>query len=194
MPDLDLISACVKNDGNAQRAFYERFFSLLSNIATRYAKNKEQAQEIVQNGFAHLLSELHKYKPSSKQNLDEWVNEEFIKFTVEFIRSIRNEYYVASTVRVTDTTTKSYDLFVDNVLTDFKNVDYDVLIASLQQLVPSQRLIFNLHIVEEYDLKKAADILEASEQTVKSNLEKARYNLQKNIDKNYKSLKNEQPI
>jgi RNA polymerase sigma-70 factor (ECF subfamily) len=185
MPDLELISACVKNDGNAQRAFYERFFSLLSNIATRYAKNKEQAQEIVQNGFAHLLSELHKYKPSNKQNLDEWVNEEFIKFTVEFIRSIRSEYYA---------TTKSYDLFVDNVLTDFKNVDYDVLIVSLQQLVPSQRLIFNLHIVEEYDLKKAADILEASEQTVKSNLEKARYNLQKNIDKNYKSLKNEQPI
>ena len=99
---------------------------------------------------------------------------------------------MASTVRVTDASTKSYDLFVDNVLTDFKNVDYDVLIASLQQLVPSQRLIFNLHIVEQYDMKKAADILEASEQTVKSNLEKARFNLQKNIDKNNKSLKNEQ--
>ena len=81
---------------------------------------------------------------------------------------------------------------MDSTLTDFKSVDFDVLIRSLQQLVPSQRLIFNLNIVEEYDLRKAAEILEASEQTVKANLEKAKYNLQKNIDKNNKSLKNEQ--
>jgi DNA-directed RNA polymerase specialized sigma24 family protein len=99
---------------------------------------------------------------------------------------------VASTVRVTDSPAKTYDLFVDSTLTDFKNVEFDVLIRSLQQLVPSQRLIFNLHIVEQYDLRKAAEILEASEQTVKSNLEKARFNLQKNIDKNNKLLKNEQ--
>jgi DNA-directed RNA polymerase specialized sigma24 family protein len=101
---------------------------------------------------------------------------------------------VASTVRATDSTTKTYDLFVDNVLTDFKNVDFDILILSLQQLVPSQRLIFNLNVVEEYDLRKSADLLEASEQTAKANLEKARYNLQKNIDKNSKILKNEQPV
>lgn len=194
MPDLELISACVKNDRTAQKAFYERYFPSLTNISNRYAKNKEQAQEIVQNGFASILSELNKYKVSNKQSLDEWVNEEFIKFCVEFIRSIRSEYYVASTVRVTDSATKSYDLFVDNVLVDFKQVEYNVLILSLQQLVPSQRLIFNLHVVEEYDMRKAADLLEASEQTVKSNLEKARYNLQKNIDKNSKSLKNEQLV
>jgi hypothetical protein len=48
--------------------------------------------------------------------------------------------------------------------------------------------------VEEYDLRKSADLLEASEQTAKANLEKARYNLQKNIDKNSKILKNEQPV
>ena len=69
-----------------------------------------------------------------------------------------------------------------------------MLIESLHQLVPSQRLIYNLHVVEEYDMRKAADILEASEQTVKANLEKARYNLQKNIDKNFKSQKNEQSV
>lgn len=192
MPDSEIISACIKNDRTAKKQFYEEFYTLLAVTALRYSKNKEQSTEMVQNGFASLFSNLHKYKPNGKQSIEQWVKEEFIVFCVQFIRNIRSEYYVASTVRVTDSPAKTYDLFVDSTLTDFKNVEFDVLIRSLQQLVPSQRLIFNLHIVEEYDLMKAADILEASEQTVKANLEKARFNLQKNIDKNNKTLKNEQ--
>jgi len=192
MPDLELISACIKNDKTAKKQFYEIFYTQLSVIALRYSKSKEQSTEIVQNGFAFLFSNLHKFKMSGPQSIQDWVKEEFIEFCVQFIRNIRSEYYVASTVRVTDSPAKTYDLFVDSTLTDFKNVEFDVLIRSLQQLVPSQRLIFNLHIVEQYDLRKAAEILEASEQTVKSNLEKARFNLQKNIDKNNKLFKNEQ--
>lgn len=192
MSDQELISACLKNDRIARKQFYEGFYTQLAVIALRYSKNKEQSQEMVQKGFACLFSNLHKFKANGIISLEQWIKEEFIVFCVEFIRSIRSEYYVASTVRVTDTPTKTYDLFIDNTLTDFKNVEFDVLIKSLHQLVPSQRLIFNLHIVEGYDLRKAADILEASEQTVKSNLEKARFNLQKNIDKNNKTLKNEQ--
>jgi RNA polymerase sigma factor (sigma-70 family) len=192
MLDTEIISACIKNDKVAKKQFYETFYTQLAVIALRYSKSKEQSTEMVQNGFAFLFNNLHKYKLNSGVSIEQWLKDEFIVFCVEFIRNIRSEYYVASTVRVTDTPVKTYDLFVDSTLTDFKNVEFDVLIKSLQQLVPSQRLIFNLNVVEGYDLSKAAEILEASEQTVKSNLEKARFNLQKNIDKNNKSLKNEQ--
>jgi RNA polymerase sigma factor (sigma-70 family) len=192
--DPELISACLKNDKTARRQLYEGFYGRFSAIALRYSKNKDQSNDIVQKGFAHLFSNLHRYKPGGEQSLAEWLKEEFILFTVNYIRNIRSEYYVASTVRVADNEVKNYDLFTDNVITDFKNIEFDVLVKSLHQLVPSQRLVFNLHIAEEYDLMKIAEILEASEQTVKSNLEKSRYNLQKNIDKNNKSLKNEQPV
>lgn len=193
MSDLELISACTRNDKAAKKQFYEMFYPVLSSIAIRYSKSKTQSAEITQNGFAFLFTSLSKYKPG-KLSFEQWVKEEFILFAVQFIRNIRSEYYVASTVRVTDAPAKTYDLFVDNELTDFKHVNFDVLVRSLQQLVPSQRLIFNLNIVEQYDLRRAAEMLEASEQTAKSNLEKARFNLQKNIDKNSKSLKNEQLV
>ncbi len=192
MLDTEIISACIKNDKVAKKQFYEAFYTQLAVLALRYSKSKEQSIEIVQNGFAFLFNNLHKFKLNGNLSLEQWIKEEFIVFCVGYIRNIRSEYYVASTVRVTDTPVKTYDLFIDSTLTDFKNVEFDVLIKSLHQLVPSQRLIFNLNVVEGYDLCKAAEILEASEQTVKSNLEKARFNLQKNIDKNNKSLKNEQ--
>jgi RNA polymerase sigma factor (sigma-70 family) len=193
MSELELIAACARNDKAAKKQFYEMFYPALSAVALRYSKSREQSTEIIQNGFAFLFSGLSKYKPG-KLSFEQWVKEEFILFAVQFIRNIRSEYYVASTVRVTDSQAKTYDLFVDNDLTDFKHLSFEVLVKSLHQLVPSQRLIFNLHIVEQYDLQRSAEILEASEQTVKANLEKARFNLQKNIDKNSKSLKNEQLV
>ncbi len=155
MSELDLITACLRNDKIAKKQFYETYYTQLAVTALRYSKNKEQSAEIVQKGFAFLFSNLHKFKSNGKLTLQQWLQEEFIVFFVEFIRNIRSEYYVASTVRVTDSPAKTYDLFVDSTLTDFKSVDFDVLIKSLQQLVPSQRLIFNLHIVEKYDMKKA---------------------------------------
>ncbi len=194
MLDSELILACIKNDKVAKEQFYRTLFGKLSAITLRYSKNKEQAAEITKKGFAHIFSILAKYKIGSAQTIEDWVREHFILFTVDHLRNIRSEYYVASTVRVNDISDKSLDLFLDNELTDFRSINFDVLVRSLQQLVPSQRLVFNLHIVEGYDLNKIAEVLEANEQTVKSNLEKARYNLQKNIDKNSKQLRNEQLI
>jgi RNA polymerase sigma factor (sigma-70 family) len=194
MLDQDLITACIKNDKIAKKQFYKAFHGKVAAVTLRYSKNKNQSQEIIQKGFAFLFSNLSKFKPHALQSLEDWVRQEIILFTVDHLRNIRSEYYVASTVRVSDVSDKSFDLFLDNNITDFKNIDFEVLVKSLQQLVPSQRLVFNLHVVEEYDLQKIAGILEASEQTVKSNLEKARYNLQKNIDKNTKQLRNEQLV
>jgi len=195
MLDNELILACIRNDKIAKESFFRIFFGKFTAIALRYCKNKEQATEVTKKGFAHLFALLAKQKTGSVQINEDWIREQFILFTVDHLRNIRSEYYVASTVRVTDPVgNKSFDLFLDNELTDFKSINFDLLVSSLQQLVPSQRLVFNLHIVEGYDLVKIAGVLEASEQTVKSNLEKARFNLQKNIDKNSKQLRNEQLI
>jgi RNA polymerase sigma-70 factor (ECF subfamily) len=193
MPTQELITACLKNDKAARRQIYETFYGKLSAIALRYAKSKDQSHDLVQNGFQHLFSELGKFKLNGEQSFDDWMTQEFIAFAVKYIRNIRSEYYVASTVRAGDAPEKTNDLFTENIITDYTSVSPDVLVKSLQQLVPSQRLVFNLHVIEEYDLRSISEILEASEQTVKSNLEKARYNLQKNIDKNTKS-KNEQLV
>jgi RNA polymerase sigma-70 factor (ECF subfamily) len=193
MPTQELITACLKNDKAARRQIYEAFYGKFSALALRYSKSKDQSYDLVQNGFKHLFSNLSKFKLNGPQDFDAWMMEEFILFAVQYIRNIRSEYYVASTVRAGDVPEKSNDLFTENIITDYTSVSPEILVKSLQQLVPSQRLVFNLHVIEEYDLRKISEVLETSEQTVKSNLEKARYNLQKNIDKNSKS-KNEQLV
>lgn len=194
MQQTELISMCLKNDKAAQKQFFELFYSKLSYISLRYSKNLAQSEQIVLKGFSHIFENLDKFNQQSGKTLEEFVIEEFIPFVVMSIKNIRNEYYVASTVWATEPLEKSGDLFFDNVLIDLKNIKSETLLQSIQELVPSQRLVFNLHVIDGYSLASISEILETSEQTIKSNLEKARFSLQKSIEKNIKLSNNEQPV
>ncbi len=194
MSEAELISACLRNDETAKKQFFDTFYSKLAYLSLRYSKNKSQSSQIVLSGFGYVFNSLNTYKSQKKYTLDEFVKHEFISFAVKYIKGIRNEYYVASTVRAVENKETSYDLFLDNQLIDLKNLSEEVLIKSIQQLVPSQRLVFNLHVIDNYTLELTSELLETSIQTIKSNLEKARFNLQKSIEKNLKTEKDEQPI
>ena len=194
MHESELILACNKNDKSAQKQFFELFYSKLAYIGLRYSKNAGQADEITTKAFSHVFASLHDFKANNGQPLEDFVTKTFISFVVKHIKEIRNEYYVASTVKAVEPSDKSFDLFTDSGLIDFKSVNQEVLLKSIQELVPSQRLVFNMHIIDSYPLNTISELLETSEQTVKSNLEKARFSLQKSIEKNLKLRNNEQPV
>jgi RNA polymerase sigma-70 factor (ECF subfamily) len=194
MQQSDLISLCLKNDKAAKKEFFELYYSKLAYIGLRYSKNSAQSEQVVLKGFTHIFENLHDFNQQSTKTLEEFVTDQFITFVVKYIKNIRNEYYVASTVRAVEHQDKSYDLFLDHVMIDLKNINPEVLLISIQELVPSQRLVFNLFVIDTYSLSAISDLLETSEQTIKSNLEKARFSLQKSIEKNLKQSNNEQPV
>ncbi|MES2679795.1 MAG: sigma-70 family RNA polymerase sigma factor [Bacteroidota bacterium] len=183
----ELVSLLQKNDKSAKKQVFEAYYSKLAAISQRYAKNQEQAEQLINEGLNACLIKLQHHPAVT--DLELFIEKEFIAAGVAFIKNIRSEYYVASTVYASDPAPKNYDLFANNELIDFNQVENETLVKALQQLVPSQRLIFNLHVIEGYSLAEAAALVESSEQTVKSNLEKARFNLQKNIENCLKSLK-----
>lgn len=194
MSEMELISACLKNDQSAKKQLFDTFYPKLAYISLRYSKNKPQSSQIALAGFSHIFENLNDFKTQKKYTLEEYIKQEFIAFAVKYIKNIRNEYYVASTVKAVENKETSYNLFLDNQLIDFKSLNEEVLLKSIQQLVPSQRLVFNLHVIDSYTLEHISELLETSSQTIKSNLEKARFNLQKSIEKNLKTEKDEQPI
>lgn len=194
MFSAETLQALIKNDKTAQRQVFESLYPRLSAMSNRYCKNQAQANETITKGFNNCLEKLINHRNNPQANIEEFFEKQFIVECVESVKSVKSEYYVSSTVYATQSDARSYNLFEDNGYIDINSANTEVLIKSLQQLVPSQRLIFNLHVIDGYSLSESAQILDASEETVKSNLEKARFNLQKNIEKNLKSIKNEQPL
>lgn len=184
----ELTDLLQRNDPVARKQAFELFYSKFAAVAHRYSKNQNQAEEMLHTGLNNCINKLqHQRQPI--QDLSAFMEKAFVAECVAFIKNIRSEYYVASTVYASETAPANYDLFANNELIDFNRINNDILIKALQQLVPSQRLIFNLHVIEGYSLEEAAALLESAEQTVKSNLERARFNLQKNIETSLKSVK-----
>lgn len=190
MSSPELITAIQRNDKSAKKAAFDAYYGKLAAIANRYCKSAAQAEEIMIQGFSACLQKLEQQKTAQPIDLDVFFEKEFILQCIAFVKSVRSEYYVSSTVHATDAaTSKNYNLFENNELIDFNHLETEVLVNGLQQLVPSQRLVFNLHVIDGYSLPEAAAMLESSEATVKSNLEKARFNFQKNLEKNLKHIK-----
>jgi RNA polymerase sigma-70 factor (ECF subfamily) len=190
----ELIAALTKNDLRIKRELFEQHYELMSSIALRFSKNEEQAKQLLVEAFDRTLNAYVNYKGAETPDFGEFLKAEFVLGAIAFIKSIRSEYYVASTVIASNERDKNYNLFENSEIIDYNSVEASVLIKSLQELVPSQRLVFNLFVIDGYELQTISEMLEASEQTVKSNLEKARFNLQKNIDKNNRTVKHEQAL
>lgn len=194
MSESEFILACIKNDKVAKRQFFDSYYPSLSFISLRYSKNKEQSELATQKALQFVLTKLNSFKSQTKYNLTDFIKHTFITYLVDYIKNIRNEYYVASTVKAQENMNHSYDLFLDSQLIDVRTANQPTVLKSIQELVPSQRIIINMHIIDGYNLSEMSDLLETSEQTIKSNLEKGRFNLQKNIEKNLKLANYEQSI
>lgn len=186
MASAELIALIQRNDKAAKKQVFETFYGKLAAIAGRYAKNQSQADEILNVAFNNCFNKLQHNRHSKSLDLDLFFEKEFILECVMFIKSLRSEYYVSSTVYAVEPSATNYDLFANNEIVDFNHLDAPVLVRAIQQLAPSQRMIFNLHVIDGYTMPEASLVLEANEETIKSNLEKARYNLQKNIEQSLK--------
>jgi len=194
MDTHELIAALSKNDLKVKRELFEQHYELMSSIALRFSKNEEQAKQLLIDAFDKTLNAYVNRKSKDAPTFVEFLKSEFVLGAINFIKSIRSEYYVASTVLATSDRDKNFNLFESGEIIDHNAIETPVLVKSLQELVPSQRLVFNLFVIDGFELITISEMLEASEQTVKSNLEKARFNLQKNIEKNNRKTKHEQAL
>ncbi len=179
MTESEIISQSQRHNKEAQHLLFENNFNTLMSLSMRYAKDQAQAKEILNNGFVYILNKLSEFNKSAI-SFDQWMKEQFIENTIRFLKNKKTEYYITTTVKVTDSKAGT-DLF--NTLEEFdaSKIDGKELMYAIQQLPPSFRAVYNMCMVDGFDFKKASDFLEVSEDTARFSLEKAGYHLHQNI-------------
>ena len=68
---------------------------------------------------------------------------------------------------------------IDAEEVEFVGLKAELAMEAIQELSPAYRAVFNLYVIEEYTHREIAEMLGISEGTSKSNLSKAKLNLQK---------------
>ncbi len=169
--DHDLISKCLNRELASQNKLYDRFAPKMYGICLRYAGNKMEADDILQNGFIRVFSNLHQF--SYIGSLEGWVRRiivntalNFCKHNSKFHQEVElKEYYQDAT-------------FSEDALSVLSTKE---LLAIIQGLPTGHRTVFNLHVIEGYDHKEIGVILGISEGTSKSQLHRAKASIRQRL-------------
>lgn len=164
--EKDLIQACVRKERWAQKKLYETYYSQMMGVCLRYSNNKDDAMDILHEGFIKVFKNVAKYQPGT--SLSAWIRRIMVNSAIDFYRkSIR---------RRTEDIETAFDISSNDADAISQCSEKEIL-AAVQKLSPAYRAVFNLYIIEGYSHREIAEQLGITESTSRSNLVKARTKL-----------------
>lgn len=171
--DLDkIIELCKKSERRAQEQLFRHFYGKMLAVCLRYIQDRDSAQEVLQEGFIKVFENIKGY--DSKGSFEGWVRRIMANTAIDAIRKIRKDTQLSD-----DVNDFKYIPDEDEAEDwDITTLKAEIAMEAIQQLSPAYRTVFNLYVLEEYTHKEIAETLGISEGTSKSNLAKAKMNLQ----------------
>lgn len=178
MTEIELIKGCLRNDRMSQKTLYERYYGKMLGVCTRYAKDKDHAKDMLQDGFLKVFTKMQSY--NSKGSFEGWMRRIIVNSCIDNIRKDKKNYLIVSTTIASDA---DYNIPQEEISDDdlADKISEAEILRAVQDLTPAYRMVFNLYVIEEFTHKEIAEMLEISEGTSKSNLAKAKFNLKKNL-------------
>ena len=164
LSELDLIQGCTRNDRRMQEVLYKQYCSSMFALCRSYAKNDEDATEILQDGFLKIFQQISRYQ-SGKASVYTWMRTIMIRTAIDFLRK-QNKAQVAIEWK------EQYDPVIDAEA--LQRVSAQQILYLLQQLPETTRAVFNLYVTEGYNHREIGELLKISDGTSKWHLSEAR--------------------
>lgn len=164
LSELDLIKGCILNDRRTQELLYKQYCSSLMVLCKSYAKNEEDAVEILQDGFLKVFQQIDSYHVG-KSSLYTWMRTIMIRTAIDFLRR-------QNTKNISIEWKEEHEPIIEaEVLYRMSAQQIQYMLRSLSA---STRTVFNLYITEGYNHKEIGELLNISEGTSKWHLSEAR--------------------
>ncbi len=160
----EIILGCKSGDERSQRELVNQYSGLLFTLCRRYAKDINDAKDILQDGFIEIFKSIKSYDPA-KGGLENWMKQIVARTA---IRRYRKMYMVRET----------YDKKVDPSMryesSIIDKMEIEKLLEIIMTLPFKYRQIFNLYVFEEYSHKEISEMLGINESSSRSRLSRAR--------------------
>ena len=119
-------------------------------------------------------------------SIEGWMRRIFSNTAIDAIRKAKRNPFLSD--QDNDFKVPAENIMEEREALEELQVKYEVAMDCIDRLSPAYRTVFNMYVFEEYSHKEIAEILGISEGTSKSNLAKARMNLQKMLETKYKKI------
>ncbi len=171
MNERDLIRGCIKRDTIAQHALFEKYAGILMTICRRYAGDRHEAEDMLQEAFISIFSHINQFKFAG--SFEGWLKRITVNTAIKILQKRK--------IKVVEITNDQHGLISPdfNVLSDLSAED---LLKLISQLPDGYRVIFNLYAIEGYSHNEIAGMLKIKTATSRSQLSKARAILKEKIN------------
>jgi RNA polymerase sigma factor (sigma-70 family) len=168
-----LVAGCKAGERPWQELLYKRYSARMMALCLRYSKSREEAEDILQDGFVKVFTGIHQFQQLG--SLEGWIKKIMVNTALTNYRKNAKKYH---------TDTDILELQIEdrgnsNILGEINKSD---LLQLIQSLSPGYQMVFNMYAIEGYSHKEIAGQLGISEGTSKSQLARAKQLLQKNIE------------
>lgn len=161
----------LQNTQESNTRLYKDFAPKMYGICLRFAGNRMDADDILQEGFIKVFKNITEFQ--NKGSFEGWIRRIMVNTAINFHkRRVR----IASTE---ETDLREVSQSVDADI--FSILSQDELLNMIRELPNGYRTVFNLNVIEGYTHKEIAEMLGISDNTSKSQLVRARRILQKKV-------------
>lgn len=173
MSEAEIISRVLKKERAAQAMLFKKYQTTWYMISLRYNKNKEDAQDALQNALIKIFSKIDQFD-LERGNFKSWSCKVVVNENLMLLRKKGNSF---KTDDIEDV------MFVPNQSESALDMlSAEELTKMIQKLPNGYRAVFNLYVIEGYNHQEIAQLLEISIGSSKSQLFKARKMLQKKFE------------
>jgi RNA polymerase sigma factor (sigma-70 family) len=180
----EIIEGCLRNDRRSQEAIFKLFYGKMMVVCMRYTNDKDTAQEVLQEGFMKVFEKLGAF--DYKGSFEGWVRRIVANTAIDSIR--RSKKNPILTDNDNDFKIGGENPMEEQETIELGEIKAEMAMEAIQKLSPAYRTVFNLYVLEEYSHKEIAEMLGISEGTSKSNLAKAKMNLQKILNQQFMNI------
>lgn len=174
MSDLEIIEGCAKHNRKAQQELYDQYSRLLLGICLRYASDKAEAEDILQESFLKIYFNIKDY--SGTGSFVGWLRKVAVNTAItHYHKNLKYRYHVEI---------EDY-LSVESGSTGFEEDFFtsDELFRVLNELPPGYRMVFNLYAIDGYKHKEIAEMLGIDTNTSKSQYSRAKASIREKLEK-----------
>ena len=166
-----------KGDNAAQFELYKLYSRAMYNICMRILNHKENAEDVLQDVFLSAFEQIHTFRFES--TIGAWLKRIAINRCINFIKTTRIQIQLTDNFDTIDRPDN-----IDSVDWEEVELSVDSIHKAMMHLPDGCRVIFSLFMLEGYDHAEISQILEISESTSKSQLNRAKHLIRNTITNN----------
>lgn len=154
---------CLQNDRKQQELLYRKLAPKMLAVCMRYATDRDEAQDILQEGFIKMFKNAHNYR--GEGNLEGWIRRIMVHCAISRYRKLKPIVLVEDFPESSSAHGNGYNEH---------GLEVKDLMNMVQQLPDSYRSVFNMYAIEGYSHQEIGSTLGMTELLSRTTLHRAR--------------------